>query len=483
MAAVVVAGCSGGDDEAAQTTTGKAPAGSPNIIVVMTDDQTTSTFTEEAMPITTGLFEEEGAVFESAVATPPLCCPARSSFLTGQYPHNNGVLSNTPGYPDLREKETVLPTWLQAGGYETGFIGKYLNGYELVSQEPAPGWDSWFAAASYPAYFNYQVRDGEDELSFGSDPGDYSTEVFTSEALRFVEDSSAGSKPFFLWLAYNAPHIVAAGGEGPCEGEEPRPADGAAYEPFAEAELPSPPSFDEADRSDKPDWLSSKSPLDESDLEVMTSRWRCSLASLASVDDGIGRIVDALRESGELENTVLVFLSDNGFFFGEHGLDDDKRLAYGASSGVPMAISHPGVTGGETIERPVGTVDLAPTILDIAGARPCNGADECRKPDGRSILPLLKGAKDWPQDRGLLIELDDGYTYEAIRTQRYLYIELSADRTTPLERPAHELYDLREDPYELENLLTTDPRGSAPVADRLARRLDELRDCAGRTCQ
>ena len=481
--AAPIAGCSGDDDEPAPRAPAAAQSEGPNIVVVMTDDQTLGSFTEETMPQTTRFFEERGTVFETAIATPPLCCPARASFLTGQYPHNNGVITNAPGYPLLREKESVLPAWLHYGGYRTGFVGKYLNGYELVSDQPAPGWDSWFAAAGYPAYFNYELRDGDETLSFGSDPEDYSTDVFTRGALSFIRDSSEGSRPFFLWLAYNAPHIVGSDNR-PCEGEVPQPRDEQGFRPFARAELPSPPSFGERDLSDKPEWLRGKPALTDADVETMTLRWRCTLAALPPVDEGVARIARELRRTGELDDTVLVFLSDNGYFFGEHRIVGDKRLAYGAAAHVPMAISYPGHSDTGRVDEAVGTVDLAPTLLDIAGVKPCIRPGSCRKLDGRSLVPLLEGrGASWPADREVLVELDDGFRYEAVRSRRYLYVELDEDRQGPLPRPAPELYDLREDPHELENLLRADPAAGRPVARRLARRLDALRACAGEECE
>ncbi len=145
LAAGSLAGCGGGDEE-------REPAGPPHLIVVMTDDQTLESFGPEAMPYSWELFNgERGAVFTRAVASPPLCCPARAGFITGQYPHNHGVLGNVPGYADLVEKDNVLPAWLGRAGYRTAFVGKYLNGYELVDGErAAPGWDAWHVPPGLP---------------------------------------------------------------------------------------------------------------------------------------------------------------------------------------------------------------------------------------------------------------------------------------------------------------------------------------------
>ena len=156
----------------------------------MTDDQTFSSFGPEAMPKTWRLFHDDrSAVFERAVASPPLCCPARAGLITGQYPHNHGVLGNVPGYADLTDKPNVLPAWLDQAGYRTAMVGKYLNEYEQVGgEEPAPGWDSWNAVFGYPAYFDYTLNANGNVDTVGSDPGDYSTTRFTDIALEELND-------------------------------------------------------------------------------------------------------------------------------------------------------------------------------------------------------------------------------------------------------------------------------------------------------
>jgi N-acetylglucosamine-6-sulfatase len=451
----------------------------------MTDDQTYESFGPEAMPRTWRLFHDErSTVFEQAVASPPLCCPARAGFITGQYPHNHGVLGNTPGYADLRDKPNVLPAWLDRAGYRTVMVGKYLNQYELVGgKAAAPGWDSWNAVFGYPAYYDYTLnRDGE-VSRVGSAPGDYSTTRITDIALE--ELSRARDEPVFAWLAYNAPHI-AASGTAPCEGELPEPPSRAAYEEFSEARLPTDPSFDEEDRSDKPRAIRDRSGLSREEIGEMTRRWRCGLATLGALDDALARLTGALRSRGELEQTVLVFLSDNGYFFGSHAIDDDKRLPYAQSAHVPLAIRVGAeVAGGRApaaVEEVVSNVDLAPTLLDYAGARPCVAGD-CRPLDGLSLRPLLEGeGEDWPGDRAVLMELDEAVAYRALRTRRYLYSELTRDRSGELPSPAVELYDLERDPYELENLAEVDPSGSEAVLDELGARLDRLSACSGSAC-
>jgi N-acetylglucosamine-6-sulfatase len=451
----------------------------PNFIVVMTDDQTFSSYRAEVMPRTAEFFSR-GTVFSEALAVPPLCCPARSGFLTGQYAHNHGVLGNTPGYPALRHKGLNLASALQADGYRTAMLGKFLNGYEFArGTRPAPGWDRWLAFYSYPAYFNYEMSDDGTKRSFGEDPSDYSTRVITDAAVDFIRRNAETGRPFFAWLAYNAPHVV-GGLDPPCAGSAAEPPAVEALKPFRGEPLPQPASFDEADMSDKPDWAQ-RPLLSDEKIKALEVRWRCGLATLRALDRSVGKVISALEASGELDNTVIIFLSDNGYFFGEHRRDGDKRLPLEPALHVPMAISVP--DGLRTSEQPgtseelVSTVDLAPTVLDYAEAEMCAEGGRCATMDGRSLRPLLEGSDQWPRDRGIPVELSDGFTYEAVRTPSWLYVEMSETRAGPLDRPAVELYDLQKDPDQLVNLAGTGKR--TQIEADLAARLDVLRRCSG----
>jgi N-acetylglucosamine-6-sulfatase len=463
---------------AARGADGPAPAAAqaglgPNVVVLMTDDQTLRSM--RAMPRTRALIGDRGARFANAFVSNPRCCPARATFLTGQYSHNNGVLTNGPplgGWQGLRGTSNWLPTWLRDAGYRTVHVGKFLNHYgEDDPHEVPPGWDEWYATVDPTTYryYGYTVNENGELRSYGRDrdPRWYATDFASRRSAEIVERLAPQSQPFFLSVAFLAPHTG-----GPHE-----PGDPAALGTPAVAErhrgayaglpLPSGGAFDEADVSDKPPFLRRPrlSPRAIADTEAL---YRQRLESLLAVDEGIDRIVAALERSGELQHTLIVFTSDNGYMAGEHRLPHGKAKAYDPSIRVPLLIRGPGVPPGVQPQQPVVNVDRAPTILEAAGAT------AGRLPDGRSLLPLtrdpLVGA-----GRPVLVEIAKGagMLTTAIRTSRWLYAEHATG--------ASELYDMAADPHQLRSL-HADP-ALADVRRRLGARLAALRACRGITCR
>lgn len=485
----------------------RAPAAQgavPNLLVVTVDDQSFSQFDRKAMPRTLELFADGGTRFDQAIAAPPLCCPSRAGFITGRYPHNHGVVENTIGYRSMAGKERTFPVALQAAGYRTGMIGKFLNGYEpFGGPKPAPGFDRWLSIFGYAGYTDFQVSD---DGRLRTEDG-YATDALTTAAIDFT--TRAREEPFFLWLSYNAPHTVQPGSPPPCDGTDAQPPSAAAYERFAGEALPRPPSFNERDVSDKPSYREGPDRLRPAEIDELTQTWRCARAALAGVDRQLARLTGALRDAGELERTVIVYASDNGLYFGEHRIAADKRLALEPALRVPMAIrvgrdvaeaTAPGEAPAR-VENLVSQVDLAPTLLDYAGAGPCSGAGGnhggsgnrgggrdhgagsdrggggCPPLDGRSLRPLLEGGEGWPADRAIPMMLDEGWTYRALRTESEAYLELDATRKAQFEPPEQELYDLAADPHELENLAGTP--GEAERVAKLRARMNRLLGCAG----
>jgi arylsulfatase A-like enzyme len=441
----------------------------PNVVVIMTDDQRVDDLA--AMPAVRNLIVRPGAYFTHSFASFPLCCPSRATFLTGQYAHNHGVRDNRPprgGYRTLEGDET-LPVWLQRAGYETAHVGKYLNGYGAVrAREVPPGWDEWQGLVDLSTYYfrSYMLNEnGRLER-----PRVYQTDELTLRAVRFVERADA---PFFLSVAYLAPHEDFTGkqpefGAAPgCRGSAIPAARHAGR--FAGRRMPQPQSFDEVDTSDKPSFVRALPRLGTRGRRLIERAWRCRRESLLSVDEGVERIVAELRRSGELDSTLIVFTSDNGFFLGEHRIPENKVNVYEEAVRVPLAIRGPGVPAATRIPDPVANVDLAPTILDAAGA------EAGLEMDGRSLLPLARRPGE-NMERPILLEnlsrpFERRYMpYTAIRVGDLVYAEYANGE--------HELYHLQRDSHQLRSLHN---RYRSAQAD-LSRILRRLRGCRGRTC-
>ncbi len=450
-----------------------ASAQQPNVVVLMTDDQTADSMW--TMPWTRELIGAEGVTFTNSFVSYPRCCPSRATFFTGQYAHNHGVLSNTLpfGSYDRLDTSSWLPLWLQAAGYRTAHLGKFLNGYGDVNPtEVPPGWDEWHATTGRETYryWGYTVNENGRLETYGRDrdPDLYATDFMSRRASELIDDLAPSDAPFFLSVGFLAPHTG-----GPAEPGDPPGVATPAVAPrhrgaFAGEPLPRPPGFSERNVSDKPPRIRRLPRLTPARTDLIRQKYHQRLESLLSVDDGVDEIIDALRQSGELENTLVIFTSDNGFFHGEHRIWSGKAQVYEPAIRVPLLMRGPGITPGRRPSRIVGNVDLAPTILEAAGLPP--------RPelDGRSLLPLARGPVPRWRDY-LLLEGGDrlGLDYDGIRTPRYVYAEHRAG--------ARELYDLRLDPYQLHSVHRSP--AYAAVRAELEARLTNLRICAGASCR
>jgi N-acetylglucosamine-6-sulfatase len=413
-----------------------APAqalGAPNVVLIVTDDQRWDTVSE--MPIVTQELVRRGVTFTNAFAVNPLCCPSRASILTGRYSHSTRVWRNAGalGLPAFQERST-LATWLRAAGYRTGFVGKYLNGY-LGDYVPV-GWNRWVAFAGTsrsgrpPGYYDYDLNVNGTIVSHGQESSEYSTDVLAVEAETFIRRSK---KPFFLLFSPFAPHYPAS--------PAPRHADA-----FPGAPSWRPPSYDEEDISDKPSWVQ-RFPRLDGGTRTATDRLRVNqLRSLLAVDEAVGRLVRALEETGQLANTVIVFTSDNGHFWGEHRLLA-KMAPYEESIRVPLLVRYDAlVPAGRVDPGLVANVDLAPTLAELAGVG-------TPKVDGRSLAPLLANEPAGRRTALLVEHLRAGVgapipSYCGVRGRRWIYVAYGSEE--------EELYDLRNDPAQLVNR-ATDP--------------------------
>ncbi len=320
----------------------------PNIVVVVTDDQTLASLNAATMPSTVGLMRDGGTEFTNAVATTPLCCPSRATLLTGQYAHNHGTLANTPGYEALRQKANTLPVWLERAGYVTAHVGKYLNRLQGIGRRSGrrrlPGGRNGTRCSIRPASSCATTATGwpttAEITKVGDRPRDYITRVINREAVEMVRTYAPKRRPLYLQVDHRAPHTEAGTNSGgPCGGlVPPDPRDAAA---FSTEPLPRPPSFDEEDVSDKPSFISNLPRLDPTTTATIERRYRCALASLVAVDRGVRKIVAALRRAGELDDTVIIFTSDNGFYFGEHRIPEQKTRPYEEALRVPLLIRVP----------------------------------------------------------------------------------------------------------------------------------------------
>jgi N-acetylglucosamine-6-sulfatase len=415
--------------------------------------------TVQQMPELRSSVIEEGASFQNNFISYPLCCPSRATILTGLYAHNHDVRGNAPpdgGFQKFRSdgyEESTIAVRLQQSGYETGLFGEYLNYY--LDEDPThvpPGWDEWHARGDI-AYYEYELNENGEIVSYGNETEDYFTDVLSRKATEFVRRATSDSQPFFLYLAPAAPHEPAI----PAERHQGV---------FADEEAPRPPSFDEEDVSDKPSWIREIDGLSDEQISEIDDRYRNWLASMLAVDEMVASLVQELEIVGELDNTFIFFTSDNGYHQGEHLIDYGKNTPYEESARVPLFVRGPGVAAGSKVERLALNTDFAPTFADLAGIE--------SSADGRSLAPLLRGEDPVWRSAVLLEGFSGGNppSYEAVRTETHKYVEYDNGET--------ELYDLEADPYELENL----PKIADPflVAD-LNTKLNALRSCAGDECQ
>lgn len=451
-----------------------ALAASPNIILINTDDLDVDSL--RFMPNVSSFLAQRGASFTQFIVAAPDCCPSRASLLRGQYVHDHGILrgSNKFGEGLFRSQEledSTLATWLRRAGYRTALVGKYLNGYEDDPTHIPPGWTEWYATFS-SEYFDYQINENGELVSYGSEPADYQTDVLSRKSVSFIRRSVKAGKRFFLYLTPFAPH-------GPAT---PAPRHESL---FAEETAPRTASFNEEDVSDKPEYIRATSSLTQPDIDTIDERYRDRLRALQAVDEMVGEIVTTLKDTGTLSNTYIFFTSDNGYLLGQHR-QTDKGVPYEEAIRVPLLVRGPGIAAGQSIGQLASNSDLAPTIADLAGA------SVPRFVSGRSLVPLLRGSQPsaWREatisqfyrkgnsgggEVGIEAVLDQpgSPSFLALRTENRSYVEyVTGER---------ELYDLVNDPHQLQNL-ASDSDYAAEV-ESLHAWLDAFRACSGRACR
>jgi N-acetylglucosamine-6-sulfatase len=427
----------------------------PNVVFILTDDLDAGS--TSYMPELQSLMVDQGTTFENAFVTDPMCCPSRATFVRGQYSHNTGIRSNSPplgGHEKFRGEgldRSTVATWLDDAGYYTAYFGKYMNGYEDTKYVP-PGWDRWFGWLG-----NYYSPGGEYRLNENGSIEAYNrdrihdTDLLKEKAVHFVRAQEEGDRPFFAYVATNAPHIPAYAAkrhEGMFDGRA----------------LPRAHSFDERIVFDKPGMVR-RPELTSQEAQDLGDLYRKRLASLQSVDDMIGALIRTLKETDQLDNTYVIFASDNGYFLGQHRLTK-KSLPYEEAIRIPFIVRGPGVPA-QKIDHLVINNDLAPTVAQLAEVDPPGFVD------GKSFVPLLLEKRPSPEEwrTGFMVE-HVSPSYQALRTNDRTYIEW--------ENGDRELYDLREDPEQLRSIYWTADRA---LLDDLETQLDALRRCSADKCR
>jgi arylsulfatase A-like enzyme len=461
-----------------EKSTGHNPGNKPNVLVIMADDETLESV--RILDNVNRLIAAQGTTFSHYYASFPNCCPSRATYLTGQFSHNDGVRDNVPpngGFGKLKGDET-LPVWMQRAGYWTASIGKYLNQWGADGNISAPkGWDHWYGLIDPTTYnyYDYSISNDGQRIDHGHAPADYQTDVLGAEVVRTIQDRAKSDQPWFVSWTPLAPHAQAhetASGENVSEagieGTFPTPAD--KYKgTLANEQAPKTAAYNQKDMSGMPEVFRSLPPLGPGVQAKIQQEYEQELESLKSVDEWVGKIFDALAQTGQLDTTDVLFTSDNGFYHGEHRITFLKVFLYEEGVHLPLLIRGPGFPKGATADGIVGNVDLAPTIMKLGGAT---------SPlvlDGRDV-GVVANDPDKARGRGMLLEnlTQGGKAHtEGIHTERWVYLTNEKDE--------EELYDLQKDPDEITNL-AAEPVAAKIKAD-LKKRLDKLRDCKGADCE
>ena len=486
----------------------RAASSKPNVIMFTTDDQT---FRDMAvMTKTQALIGHQGASFLHAYASDPLCCPSRVTVQTGDYAHNTGVLGNTPpagGYSSFNDKND-LPVWLQADGYRTIHIGKMPNGFGEITNANyvPPGWGPYNGGSGAgskgefygfigppSAYTGFTLDQNGVDKTYSST--DYSTNVYADLAVERIDNHVANfpNTPLYMQVQFFAPHDPAT--------PEPKYANA-----FATAPLPIDPSFNEKNVKDKPAWIKRIKRFGPGLIAKIQTRYQDRLETLLSVDDAVQKIVDDLQARGVLNNTYLIFTSDQGLMQGQHRLHQGKFVAYDPSTQVPLEIRGPGIPAGSQPRALVWNGDITSTILQMTGAKPGLPQDGqsmlrfAQNPALKSTRPILfeTGPPGTAFEPGTAAAAKAGHTvkvskyvknldldhtaqfaraivapkYRGIRTGRYLLVKYGDG--------SREMYDLARDPLELTSIYKNGRY--APIKKFLLKHLSRLTKCNGADC-
>lgn len=428
-----------------------ARSGSPNVLIIVTDDQRVNSM--KVMPATRRLIRRRGVRFPYAYTTTPTCCPARASIFTGRYPHNHEVRTNDGTTTENLDHATTLQAYLQEAGYRTALFGKYLNGWN--DDLSPPYFDRWaFFAGRSARYYsgnNWNINGTKRVVSA------YSTRFIQKKTLQFIASPEAKADPWLTFVTTAAPHAPFVPQDRYMRAEVPR--------------FKVTPAMTEEDRTDKPPHVQEKS----FGLRAGARVHKAQLRTLLSVDDLVASVFRQLRRTGQASDTIVFFLSDNGYMHGDHGLTG-KIAPYMPSVQIPMFLRAPGRVGRRTVDdRLVANIDVAPTVMDAVGLAP----PQDQPMDGRSLLDPT-----WTREH-LLLEYfrrleRPSPDWAATLSKEDQYVEYYQDGEADVI--FREYYDLNLDPHQLENLFGNDDTSDDPVIAPLrAQQLAQERNCRGTT--
>jgi arylsulfatase A-like enzyme len=470
----------------------------PDIVMLMLDDLDLSVWQSALdrglLPRMQADLIDHGTTFDNMFLAESTCCPSRTSYLTGQYPHNHGVLRTEPGphggFQSFANDGNTVATWLHAAGYRTGLMGKYLNGYGHSPKDQGgtyvpPGWDAWWALATVVQYDYWVSIDGVPTYH-GHTAADYQTDALSVQAQAFLRVDDP--RPFFLTLTPTAPHYESTSEDDSVGGSVRSPRRYLATPVLATIPPEALASYNEADMSDKPAYMRNLPPQD---VAGQRHGYNDKVSAIRAVDDLLGAVVDTLKANGRWDHTLLILTSDNGFQYGTHRRIQKIDL-YEESIRVPMVIHAP----GQVAPRHVGTwamnVDWAPTIADAAAATPTIVVD------GQSLMPWVRGGAgtdrlallvEYPPTGNVVVNQppfsmvrthDPAITGDPSGQAVLVYAEFPDKAGMVTDR---EFYDLSLDPLQLQSL----DKSVAPIRQRqmtlLSRQLGQARRCRGEQCR
>jgi N-acetylglucosamine-6-sulfatase len=478
----------------------------PNFVIIQTDDMTVDDL--RVMPAVKKLLAERGTKFTQMMTPFAICCPSRAAMMSGRYPHNNGVNANFPpsggyGVWERNNARHFVGSWLKDAGYHTVHIGKYINGYGYINNPRARdprGWSEWHGSTDLSTYqmWGYRLNQPDGSRVYGKfhieNPKLYSTDVYRGIAQDVIREQAAADGPFYLQVAFLAPHVETKPLKGAAlkklaskmvDADDPDPSTGIQTIPprpaprhkgkLAGIALPRDPSFNEQDVTDKHPFIQALPLLTDEKVEDLTEDNQQRKESLLAVDEAVNGIVRTLKDTGQIDNTYIIFVGDNGYVLGQHRISKGKYFPYEPALNIPFIVTGPGVERGVVVDQMVTLMDITATVLELARVEPTEV-----EVDGISLRALLKSGKRIP-NRTLLLSSGPQSApngeplpmFDGVRTARYSYWKY--------EDGFEELYDRSTDPYQVASV--ADDPSYAAVKAALIAEWNSLKVCSGASCQ